>query len=116
MSLSNTTLVQALCREAALWKMTDNQNVLKFIGLSRIDDKRFGSMIALTSPWMRNGNLLAYAESHAEVDKSRLVRRLLNSSLLTIFHWFQARTSSKWINISTLDRHYPRRPEMCSSL
>ncbi len=56
--------------------MADNPNVLKFTGLCQIKDERLGARtgIALGSPWMKNGNLLKYIETHENVNMSKLVR------------------------------------------
>ncbi len=72
-----------------MWKMMDHPNVLKFIGLSRLNDRQNHTSIALTSPWMKHGNLLAYVDSHEGADRPNLVRYFLNFLLLTEFYCYQ---------------------------
>lgn len=69
--------IQELCQEAVLWKMMDHPNVLNFIGICRLNDVRLQSGIALASPWMKNGNLLAYVENIKSVNRSTLVSHIL---------------------------------------
>lgn len=56
----------------------DHPNVLNFIGLCRLDNRRF----AFVSPFMKNGNLLAYVEKHESANRTSLVRCLLQLLLV----------------------------------
>ncbi|KAJ7067087.1 kinase-like domain-containing protein [Mycena amicta] len=52
---------QKLLREALVWKELRHPNILPFIG---IDRETFPSAYCLVSPWMRNGNVLAFLQQH----------------------------------------------------
>jgi len=80
-----TDLLKALCREAVVWKMMDHPNVLKFIGLSRLNDGRHHPSIALTSPWMKHGNLLAYVDNHEGADRPNLLAQV-GKGLIYLHH------------------------------
>ncbi len=49
--------------------MTNHPNVLKFVGLARLDQ---GS-IAMVSPWMTRGNLLSFVQEHNDAKRLDLV-------------------------------------------
>ncbi|KLO08886.1 kinase-like protein [Schizopora paradoxa] len=66
----------ALCHEALLWKMTDHINVARFIGICRVKTDQIHGQIALASPWMKNGNLLTYAERNNDVNRLRLLAQV----------------------------------------
>ncbi|KAF8150318.1 kinase-like domain-containing protein [Mycena galopus ATCC 62051] len=57
------------CREALLWKDLHHPNILPFLG---IDSDSFGpSFLCMVSPWMKDGTVIKYLETHghANVDK-----------------------------------------------
>ncbi|KLO11131.1 kinase-like protein, partial [Schizopora paradoxa] len=56
--------------------MADHVNVVKFIGIGHVQDKRIHGQLALVTPYMKNGDLLTYAESHENADRTCLVRDL----------------------------------------
>ncbi|KLO08884.1 kinase-like protein, partial [Schizopora paradoxa] len=70
-------ILKALCREASLWKMTDHVNVAKFIGICRVKTEQTHEQIALASPWMKNGNLLTYAERNKDINRPRLLAQVI---------------------------------------
>lgn len=68
--------VQALGREAAIWRQLEHPHVLPFLG---IDAHTFAPHYALVSPWMKHGNLIEFIKSKAATSPviNRLVRRSL---------------------------------------
>ncbi|KLO18998.1 kinase-like protein [Schizopora paradoxa] len=69
-------LIKALYREAIIWNFMDHPNILRFVGLCRVNDERLQTRVALVSPWMRNGNLLTYVVNHDGIDRSRLLAQV----------------------------------------
>ncbi|KLO08887.1 kinase-like protein [Schizopora paradoxa] len=70
--------LQALLREAFLWKMTNHTNVAQFIGICQVNDRRIIGNFALASPWMENGNLLTYAKNRDCNEKYHLLAGVAN--------------------------------------
>ncbi|KDQ10177.1 hypothetical protein BOTBODRAFT_36459 [Botryobasidium botryosum FD-172 SS1] len=50
-------------REASVWQNLGHPNILPFLGLTTLD-----SITYLVSPWMENGDLLAYVRRHPDAD------------------------------------------------
>ncbi len=58
-------ILQDLCREALVWRQLHHENILLFCG---IDSEYFMPRYCLISPWMKNGNIIHYLESHPDHD------------------------------------------------
>ena len=73
-------LVQALCREAAIWLHLEHPHVLPFLG---IDRTTFDSTACMLSPWMPHGNIHDYitANGFFEEEIHRLVSYFQGFSL-----------------------------------
>ncbi|KAF9455741.1 kinase-like domain-containing protein [Collybia nuda] len=63
--------LKAFSREAVLWSQLAHINVLPFIGIYRIGDKR--DRIGLVSPWMDYGDVNEYIRNHPGADRQLLV-------------------------------------------
>ncbi|KAJ7141940.1 kinase-like domain-containing protein [Mycena crocata] len=57
-------------REALVWKELDHPNILRFIG---VDRETFAPSVGMVSPWMANGNILQYLDSHGRDDVNKLL-------------------------------------------
>ena len=57
--------IQAIYREALLWRQLRHPYVLELLGL---DDKSFADMICMVSPWMHNGDMARYIRGHPDID------------------------------------------------
>ncbi|KLO08889.1 kinase-like protein [Schizopora paradoxa] len=68
--------LRALYQESVLWQKIDHPNVLRFIGPCQVDDERFQTRIGLVSPWMKNGNILAYVGNHKSANRQNLLRQV----------------------------------------
>ncbi|KDQ10171.1 hypothetical protein BOTBODRAFT_499007 [Botryobasidium botryosum FD-172 SS1] len=55
-------------REANVWQNLHHPNILPFLGLTTLD-----SITYLVSPWMENGDLLAYVKKNPDVDCLKLL-------------------------------------------
>ncbi|PBK58537.1 kinase-like protein, partial [Armillaria solidipes] len=62
-----------LCREALVWRQLRHENILPFCG---IDFEYFMPRYCLISPWMKNGNVVHYLESHPDHDRLKCVREI----------------------------------------
>jgi serine/threonine protein kinase len=57
-----------------LWKELDHPNILPFLG---VDMALRYPTCCLVSPWMKNGNVLAFIKAHPDSDRLSLVRALV---------------------------------------
>ncbi|KAJ6449846.1 kinase-like domain-containing protein, partial [Mycena sanguinolenta] len=67
------TLYKELAREVLIWKELSHPNVLPLLGIDVIARK---PSFCLVSPWMKNGNVIAFLETHPDFNKSSLVRNI----------------------------------------
>ena len=65
---------QDFSREVLVWSQLSHPNVLPFLGAS----KTLFPSFCLISPWMNNGNILAYLKTHPEHNRLNSVRCLNN--------------------------------------
>ena len=68
-------LIQQLTREATIWQGLEHDYVLRFLGV--LDA---GDCICLVSPYLSNGSLWEFIQTHEDADRVRLV-----SSSTTLF-------------------------------
>ncbi|PBK92811.1 hypothetical protein ARMGADRAFT_1030316 [Armillaria gallica] len=54
------------CREALVWRQLQHPNVLPFLGVS---EDLFAPSYCLISPWMVDGNSMAYLQAHPDHDR-----------------------------------------------
>jgi len=66
---------QEFCEEALVWKQLDHPNLLPFIGVNRTI---FCPSYCFVSPWMRNGNIMAYLKEHPEQDRLPWISQVAN--------------------------------------
>ncbi|KAJ7866492.1 kinase-like domain-containing protein, partial [Mycena leptocephala] len=64
-------IYKELAREVLIWKELSHPNVLPLLGIDLIARK---PSCCLVSPWMKNGNVMAFLETHPDFNKSSLVR------------------------------------------
>ncbi|KAJ7126083.1 kinase-like domain-containing protein, partial [Mycena epipterygia] len=64
-----------LAREVLIWKELSHPNVLPLLGIDLTIRK---PSCCLVSPWMKNGNVMAFLERYPDFDKSSLVRDIAN--------------------------------------
>ncbi|KAJ7126093.1 kinase-like domain-containing protein, partial [Mycena epipterygia] len=64
-----------LAREVLIWKELSHPNVLPLLGIDLTTRK---PSCCLVSPWMKNGNVMAFLERYPDFDKSSLVRDIAN--------------------------------------
>ncbi|KAK0440035.1 kinase-like domain-containing protein [Desarmillaria tabescens] len=69
-------LLKELCREAVMWKQLKHKNILPFIG---VDITSFPNKFCLISPWMNNGNLIKFLESHKTHNRLKCIREIVNA-------------------------------------
>ncbi|KAE9395982.1 kinase-like protein [Gymnopus androsaceus JB14] len=58
------------CREALIWRQLKHPNILPFIGISQT---AFPGQLCMVAPWMNNGTILSYLESHPASDRKKLL-------------------------------------------
>ncbi|KAF7341251.1 Argonaute-like protein [Mycena venus] len=63
-------IYKELAREVLIWKELSHPNVLPLLGIDLIARK---PSCCLVSPWMKNGNVMAFLETHPNFSKSSLV-------------------------------------------
>jgi serine/threonine protein kinase len=63
-------LEQQICKEALIWQSLQHPSILPFIG---IDQETFPGYLCIASPWMEQGTVLKYLESHGTANVDRLV-------------------------------------------
>jgi serine/threonine protein kinase len=61
---------QELAREVLIWKELAHPNVLPLVGIDLIARK---PSCCLVSPWMKNGNVMAFLETYPDFNRSSLV-------------------------------------------
>ncbi|KAK0244452.1 kinase-like domain-containing protein [Armillaria nabsnona] len=59
-------LLRDFCQEALVWRQLHHPNVLPFLGVS---EDLFAPSYCLISPWMVNGNIISYLETHPDHDR-----------------------------------------------
>ncbi|PBK92827.1 kinase-like protein [Armillaria gallica] len=59
-------VIRDFCREALVWRQLRHPNVLPFLGVS---EDLFAPSYCLISPWMVNGNIVAYLQAHPDHDR-----------------------------------------------
>ncbi|KAJ7269932.1 kinase-like domain-containing protein [Mycena rebaudengoi] len=59
-----------ICKEALIWQSLQHPSILPFIG---IDQETFPGYLCLASPWMEQGTVLKYLESHGTANVDRLL-------------------------------------------
>ncbi len=57
---------QSFCSEALVWRNLNHPNVLPFIGVSK---DLFYPSFCLISPWMNNGNIMAFLSQNPDHDR-----------------------------------------------
>ncbi|KAF8196270.1 kinase-like protein, partial [Mycena galopus ATCC 62051] len=67
------TIYKELAREVLIWKELSHPNVLPLLGIDMIARK---PSFCLVSPWMKNGNVMAFLEAYPDFNKSSLVRNI----------------------------------------
>src|SRR3954465_11197331 len=70
---------QEYCDEALIWQQLRHVNILPFLGCCADE---FSPRYALVSPWMENGNMLAYMKKHPGINRLSLVNAI--SALLKV--------------------------------
>ncbi len=89
---SQTSLdpLQDFCQEALVWRQLHHPNVLPFLGVS---EDLFAPSYCLISPWMVNGNIISYLETHPGHDRLTSVRQISCESQwelkLPCLSWFR---------------------------
>lgn len=76
---------QQVFKEAILWAQLCHSNVLAMYGLYLLDDQ-----ICLVSPWMQEGDLTIYLETHPDAPRLPLVSHFLahiGSGLTGLSRW-----------------------------
>ncbi|KAJ4490796.1 kinase-like domain-containing protein [Lentinula aciculospora] len=66
-------VLKEFCEEALVWKQLDHPNVLPFIGVNEV---LFYPSYCFISPWMKNGNIMAYLDKHPEQDRLPLISQV----------------------------------------
>ena len=61
------------CREAVAWKHLQHPNILPLLGVT-LAEQRF----AMVSEWMENGNINEFTQENPNVNRTKLVRMLLD--------------------------------------
>ncbi|KAF9038328.1 kinase-like protein [Hymenopellis radicata] len=61
-------------REALVWSHLEHPNVLPFLG---VNSELFHPSICLISPWLENGNIIAFLENHPTHDRFRSLLEIL---------------------------------------
>ncbi|KAK0485336.1 kinase-like domain-containing protein [Armillaria luteobubalina] len=56
-------LLHDFCHEALIWRQLNHPNVLPFLG---VNEDLFAPSYCLISPWMVNGNIISYLETHPD--------------------------------------------------
>ncbi|KAF8179317.1 G-protein alpha subunit-domain-containing protein [Mycena galopus ATCC 62051] len=64
-------IYKELAREVLIWKELSHPNVLPLLGIDLITRK---PSCCLVSPWMKNGNVIAFLETYPDFNKCSLVR------------------------------------------
>ncbi|KAK0485347.1 kinase-like domain-containing protein [Armillaria luteobubalina] len=64
--LAREKLLRDFCHEALVWKQLKHPNVLPFLG---VNEDLFAPSYCLISPWMVNGNIMSYLETHPDHDR-----------------------------------------------
>ncbi|KAJ7202578.1 kinase-like domain-containing protein [Mycena pura] len=59
-----------ICKEALVWQSLQHPSILPFLG---IDQETFPGYLCLASPWMEQGTVLKYLESHGMANVDRLL-------------------------------------------
>ncbi|KAF8153619.1 kinase-like domain-containing protein [Mycena galopus ATCC 62051] len=59
-----------ICKEALVWQSLQHPSILPFIG---IDQETFPGYLCLASPWMEQGTILKYLESHGTANMDKLL-------------------------------------------
>jgi len=79
---SQVRLDRLIQREVYVWKKLQHPNVLPFIGLCTLD-----SVTYMVSPWMANGNAIAYVQCHPLAPRLRLLEQAATG--LEYLHTFE---------------------------
>ncbi|KAF8147146.1 kinase-like domain-containing protein, partial [Mycena galopus ATCC 62051] len=66
-------IYKELAREVLIWKELSHPNVLPLLGIDLIFRK---PSCCLVSPWMKNGNVMAFLQTYPDFNKSCLVRNV----------------------------------------
>ncbi|KAF8187372.1 kinase-like domain-containing protein [Mycena galopus ATCC 62051] len=66
-------IYKELAREVLIWKELSHPNVLPLLGIDLIVRK---PSCCLVSPWMKNGNVMAFLQTYPDFNKSCLVRNI----------------------------------------
>ncbi|TDL20548.1 kinase-like protein [Rickenella mellea] len=64
------TVRRKFCEEALIWQQLKHENILPFFGIS---ENEFQPKLALVSPWMEGGTLIAYLRDHPGVNRHSLI-------------------------------------------
>ena len=68
-------LVKRLWRERVIWSTLDHPNILPFVGFCVADSSEVTVLTPwFVSPWMDNGTVVDYLETHPSVDHLMIVR------------------------------------------
>ncbi|KAJ6473077.1 kinase-like domain-containing protein [Mycena sanguinolenta] len=68
-------IYKELAREVLIWKELSHPNVLPLLGIDLTTRK---PSCCLVSPWMKNGNVMAFLETYPDFNKSSLVKDIAN--------------------------------------
>ncbi|KAF9053824.1 kinase-like protein, partial [Hymenopellis radicata] len=63
-------IIKSFCSEALVWRNLNHPNVLPFLGVSK---DLFYPSFCLISPWMNNGNIMAFLSQNPDHDRLRSV-------------------------------------------
>ncbi|KAF9033967.1 kinase-like protein [Hymenopellis radicata] len=67
-------LLKDCCREALVWRQLRHPNVLGFLG---VNADLFTPSFCLISPWMANGNIMAFLQMHPEHNRAHSVLEIV---------------------------------------
>ncbi|KAI0050015.1 ras GEF, partial [Auriscalpium vulgare] len=62
-------------QQVEIWRRLQHPNVLRLYGIAYIEDYVYS-----VSPWMRNGNAMAYLSEHPEIDRTRLLSEIFRTA------------------------------------
>ena len=88
-------MMKRILRESVSWSKMRHKNILPLIGFWKgFDSKQDESCLSFITPWMDDGDLLSYLQSHSDLDSVRRLRyvSLLNISIDKYAHRFSFTT------------------------
>ncbi|KAF8917245.1 kinase-like domain-containing protein [Mucidula mucida] len=72
---SRQDLLKAFCQEALVWKQLRHPNILPFLGVSK---DLFRPSYCLISPWMENGNIVAFLDRNPSLDSTFRLKSVID--------------------------------------